>query len=142
VGTRPRAVGTGRDRAGQGSIWDRKGQRTSARTAPALPDHFRLLVSLRFGFTGTPRAHSITRQLSELRTKRWCPFTHEIPASRLAGRPFPVSSIRGRMTPCLRSLATHPATLALLRTTFVYRQRSDRSFRDSIDSYYVYRTPT
>jgi hypothetical protein len=51
---------------------------------------------------GTLRAHSFTRQLPELRSESWTLFPYEVPAISF------VSSLRGRMPPCLRSHATDP----------------------------------
>ena len=53
--------------------------------------------------SGTLRAHSFTRQLEELRSESWSLFPYKVPAISF------VSSLRGRMPPCLRSHATDPS---------------------------------
>jgi hypothetical protein len=60
--------------------------------------------------SGTLRAHSFTRQLEELSSESWrlfsSLFSYIVPASRLAGKLFHVSSLRGHIPPCLRSHVT------------------------------------
>jgi hypothetical protein len=72
--------------------------------------------------SGILRTQSFMRQLPELSSESWCllsslgnpapkagyPFSYVVSTSQLAGRLFPVSSMRGRMPPCLRSHATIP----------------------------------
>ena len=53
--------------------------------------------------SGTLQAQSFTRQLPELRSKSRSLFLYKVPAILF------VSSLRGRMPPCLRSHATNPS---------------------------------
>ena len=81
-------------------------------------------------------SHSITRQPPEPCTESWSLFCYVVPASRLAGRLFPVSSMRGRMPPCLRTNPTFPC--AASQPNLYIDSVPSGAFPNSINIYHDY----
>jgi hypothetical protein len=66
----------------------------------------------------------------------WSLFCYVVPASRLAGRLFPVSSMRGRMPLCLRTNTTFSS--AASQPNLYIDSAPSGAFPNSINIYYDY----